>query len=283
MLTALLGGGAGRVYAVGFVSSATSGTDLVANASPGGDGAWTELTSATPDEFHAIHLLSHYGGSTTGRGIIDVAIGQSGSERTIIEGLPFAHMNSNIRSSAWRISMPLYIPSGSRIAARVRRSDTASLRNRLMMLGETLPIRGIPPFRRCTTYGLDVTNARGTQVSPGGTANTQGSITEIVASTTNPIRALHVIAMKRDGVATAGNNSTALQILIGAAGSEVELIPEHMAWEIHSSCDVSSCFGLGIGPFPVNVPAGSRLSARARCSGATVGEIEGQVMFLGLD
>lgn len=283
MLTSLLGGGASKHEIVGYVSAFTIGTALTANATPGNDGAYTQLIAATANDWNAFTVMLHYGGTSTARGIIDLAIGAGGSEIIILADLPFTHLNSNLRSGTSRIWLPLGIAKNSRIAARIHRCDIASQTMRIMLVGETHPTRGIPPFQRATSYGVVLANAMGTVVNPGDTANTLGANTQIVASTTNPIRAMYVLSAKQDAAAVAVNFSTALEFYVGAGGSEVVLLPEMLAWDLHSSNDTQALHGWGIGPFLVNVPAASRISAKARCSNNTAGAREGQVIVIGLD
>jgi hypothetical protein len=284
MMTSLYGGGACDLESAGYVTSSTTGTTVTSHATPGTDGAWTQIIAATANDWYAFTLIQHYGDSgAAGRGLIDLAIGGAGVEFAIVTGLPVCKLAAITRTSSFRLWLPLHIPKGARISARVHRSDVASLPVRIQLIGETVSTRGLPPFRRATTYGEDLANARGTVVDPGASANTLGANTQIVASTTNPIRALYLAAMKQDASVVSGSATWAAELYVGAGGSEVVIVPEVLLWEENSTTDLSHAFGLGMGPFPVNVPAASRLSAKARCNISTAGAREGQLIVLGLD
>lgn len=94
-------------------------------------GSWTEMTASTSRDVSAITLFFDIKGNAGGRWGVDVGIGGSGSEQTIIENLG---VTSEAFRSAARPSTigPIWtpIPAASRIAVRVQSSDnTATQRN----------------------------------------------------------------------------------------------------------------------------------------------------------
>lgn len=282
MLVPLYGGGAGDAEAVGVsLGTNCAGTVITANATPGNDGAWTQLIAATARQYHGIFLCVHHGATVGGVALIELGQGGAGSEQ-ILATLMHWGRAANRRFGAWGQFIPLSIPGGVRLAARVRRSATASMITRVWLAGIQQPPRYGPPFHRLTDYGVDLTNKRGTTVDPGGTAGTQGTKTTIDASTTNPIQLLYIQAKRQTEAAAAADGASTIQVFVGAASSEVALTPELPSWYFNSTDDHDQHWG-PIGPFFVNVPAGSRLSAAARCSNATATERESSVILWGLD
>jgi len=285
MMTSLLGGGSSKIEVVGYVPSGTRGTALTAHATPGTDGAYTQLIAATADDWYCFSIIHNHGNvaGTIGNGLLDIAIGAAGVEQIIVADLPYVAAAAIHRDSGASLCLPLHIAKGSRIAARIHRSTIASHPYNIMLVGQCGPIRSVPPFTRATTYGTVLANARGTVVDPGATAHTLGANTEIVASTTNPIRSLYLLAMKQDAAILATSVGSAIETYVGAAAAEQVLTPETLVWQANNTTDITNPFGYGIGPFFVDVPAGSRLSAKARASDNTAGGREGQLTILGLD
>ena len=281
MLIPLYGGGQGAIEQAGNVTASSNGTAITAHATPGTDGAYTQLIAATARQTHALSLRFGEGGTVTGRALIDLAIGGAGSEQIILADIPHIQINAAKRCPFTDLWVPLAIPAGVRLAARVHRASAASLPLRVACYLMNGGSRYFPPFHRATTYGTDLANARGTSVDPGGTANTQGGKVQLVASTTNPIKAAYLLARRADAAATATTIASMIQLFVGAGGSEVAVTPEIWCHQWNDTADHES--GAFFGPFPVNIPAGSRLSAAARSSNNTAGVREAQVSVLGLD
>lgn len=282
MMTALFPGTAARMEAAGNVSASSDGTTITAHATPGSDGAWTQLIAATVDEWYGMTVLIGYGGTLSGTQLIDIGIGGAGSEVILIPDIPALVRSTLGRCPCVRLIVPIRIAAGSRIAARVHRASAASVANSISIQGQSGVSRSIPPFSRATSYGVVLGSAAGTTVDPGGTANTQGAMTQLDASTANPIRVMYVIVTRNQVTAVVQNPSSLLEIFIGAGGSEVSLIPEFSSWAMSGTFDISSGETVH-GPFFVNLPAGTRLAAKARCSDNTVTVREGMVTILGLD
>ncbi len=101
-----------------------------------------------------------------------------------------------------------------------------------------------------------------------GAANTKGAYVELVAATTFPASGFYFNVGSLSNVATL----YLIDIAVGAAASEVVLISN-----IHVSVG-GSAFGTG-GFFPLSIPAGVRISARAQDStGASTLRIIGMLM-----
>lgn len=103
----------GVAYAVD--TGATAGTRIVSSGSSNTKGSWTELTSAT-SRSHRWGIICITKDGSNSQELVDIGIGGSGSERLLIPNLNFRD-SSNGDSVMY--SMPMRIPTGTRIAARL--------------------------------------------------------------------------------------------------------------------------------------------------------------------
>jgi len=95
----------------------------------------------------------------------------------------------------------------------------------------------------------------GTSVTTGATSSTKGSWAALIASTAFDSYLVHIIASTYGASATASEGS--LDIGIGGAGAEIGLIANLL---------MGYCGGVGLPKewlFPLYIPAGTRISARA--------------------
>lgn len=281
-MTPVLSGGASKYEAIGANTAASTGTAIAANATPGSDGAWTQISAAIANDWYAFTLFLTDGGTIDDVLLVDVAIGGAGSEFIILADLPVTQQNSVGRLGRVVTWFPLYIAKGNRVSARVHRAIKANSFTEIMLIGDTANTRHLPPYQRATTYGTVLASARGTSIDPGAVANTQGANTEIVASTTNPILSLYVFPNRTGITAVTVLSTSMLELFVGAGGSEVSLMPEFRSAYWEQTGDFGTPMG-ALGPVPVNLPAGTRISAKTRSSNATATERLQQVTLVGLD
>jgi hypothetical protein len=136
-----------------------------------------------------------------------------------------------------------------------------------------------PLLHRCTTYGAATGDSGAVSVDPGGSANTEGSYSEITAGTTHNIKSLLIV------VGTAGNGALSaanwlIDIATGTGGSEQILIPNLcMGAALQSDFMIPAVFG----PFVVDIASGTRLAARAQCSITDATDRLFDMEILGLD
>ena len=155
--------------------------------------------------------------------------------------------------------VPFFIPKGTRIAVRGQSSnasDTLQIAIHLYAAGLSSPVG----LGSCETFGANTADSGGVQIDPGSTANTKGSWTEIVSSTTNDVRWLAGI-LGHNGDTSTGSQWVLYDVAIGAAAAE-EIIIENLPFR-------NTSFEAGWGhPFfgPVDIPAGSRIAVRAQSS-----------------
>jgi hypothetical protein len=205
-------------------------------------GAWTELIASTGFDAEAIAVRIE--GPNSAKTIaVDIGIGVTDSEVVLIPDIiSSAGLSAGSAQNGPFCVFPLSIKAGTRISVRSQSSTTPSndLRCAVYLIGQG--------FNRSSglalvdTYGVTTTSAtNGTVYDPGGTADTKGGWTQIVASTTRDISALMIIAT---------NNENAAMTNAGW----------FTAWSTSSNIQ-PVCFG----PFPVDIPKASRLSINAQC------------------
>lgn len=235
----------------------TTGTDLTASATPHTKGVYVELLSAAnnTEESTTIEVVQLTRLQVYTLFLVDVAIGDVGSEQVIIPNLA---MYTNAQTAVWAsstsIKLPINIPSGVRISARCQ-SLTASAVVSVFIRRYISDFKQRASLSKVTDYGTNLTTSRGVEVTAGGDA--YGSWAEIVASTTEEIQTLGVSAT-RDPVSLRTGNIV-YQIGVGSAGNE-EVLVDGLAFSTNTS---EIIMGYLTGCHDVSVPAGSRLSIRS--------------------
>lgn len=251
--------GSNRITTVGEATGDSSGVTLTANATQNVKGSYAEIVASTPFDSCALYVILARPSANLDY-LIDIAIGAGGSEKIIVENLL---ISGKIDDTTMDLLIPFNLPAGTRLSARCQCGPSAgsgtidiavSLFGRAILQSHGLSC--------CTTYGAATGSSGATGIDPGGTANTKGSYAEIEDATAKPIRQLIVqVGDRANNIMTTA--TWLLDIAIGAAGSEVVLIPDLLL--VASTGNDTILPGV-LGPFPVWVPAGSRLAARAQCS-----------------
>ncbi len=213
-------------------------------------GAWVQLVASCQNANGIWVTIAQP--SLAGNYLIDIGIGAVGSEIVIISDLYYCSQ-SNARMLGTTRFFPIFIPAGTRIAARCQSPNAAAT----LYVGVTLLAQGFMPsavMSRVTTYGANETTSRGINVDGGATAHTKSAWVEISASMANPAKLLNITP----GFGNAAHGASAVRYIfdigIGAVGSEVVIIPD--------------CFTCGFTYyaipdwliFPVSIPAATRTS-----------------------
>ena len=170
-------------------------------------------------------------------------------------------MSAASRNYADAFTFPVHIPAGTRISARQQGKAGSSITYiEIYCLGSNNYL-SIPQQSKITTYGADESDSGGVSIDPGGTANTLGAYSEITASCGNIKSFFFAVGQQ---VNTARTDAYFhLDISVGAAGSEVVVLPGYTLLA-DSGLDMVSPVWSPI--FPISIPAGTRISARASCS-----------------
>lgn len=248
----------------------TDGTQITANAAANTKGVYAELIASTSFDYEGVML--EFGFVTGGvEWLIDIAIGAGGSEQIVIADL---HYTFATALSAPYLFVPLRIPAGSRISARCQ-SSTGGASTWIMGHGIA---KVTDPLSRVTTYGAAAADSGGVSVDPGAVANTKGAYSQVVASTTYPIKHL-ILGFGINGDTARTSCRWLVDIAIGASGSEQIIVPNLLLNAHLSSDDITPHFV----EFPCDIPAGVAISARAQCTTTTAGDRLFDIIVYGVD
>lgn len=217
--------------------------------------AWTQLVAAT--SFDASGFIVDAVLQNDGRqSLVDIAIGAAASEQIIIANLLVAPSRGYQYVQYY---FPIPIPAGSRLAGKQQSNGTGSVYLSFNFIARNM----LPssPLGLITTYGADLTDSGGTQIDPGGTADTEGAYSQITASATYPIKQL-IMAIGQQSNTTQTSQTQMIDLAIGPA-TETPLI-SNLGYGVNTFSDVGS--PIVYGPFDVDIPAATRLAVRSMCS-----------------
>ncbi len=221
-------------------------------------GAWTEIVAATGIRVDLLMMTVTKGGDGDQDMLFDIGIGGAGSEVVIVPNLLICFNANQFMADIYYI--PITLPAGSRIAMRGQ-SLTANKTPEFILHGFNYGFANRPAFHQAVSFGADTSDSGGTQVDPGGTANTKGAWAELTASLTIDAKSLLVMIGNR-GNTIRNDENYLLDIGVGGAGSEVVVVPDlHFIGpgtgdQLHPRAHLVPC----------NIPAGSRVAARGRCT-----------------
>lgn len=272
-------GGGGSFELCSATDFATSSNYRLVTASAAADtkGSWIEIEASTRVDSNWLTIYAQPSSGLTNF-LFDVGIGAVSSEQVVIPNVQVPAYGQFIYNVA-RIGFPFDIPKGTRVVMRVQADASPAKAIRAGLSFSTLDLINGPGFQRCTSYGADTGNTTGTAIDPGGVANTEGAYAPLIASTDHRIRGLWV-SLNRDGKTTHADGYHEVDVAIGAAASEVNVV-EGISLGTEALNDSISQPWSSF--FPVNVPAGSRLSARDRSGITTVGSREMSIVAHCLD
>jgi hypothetical protein len=259
--------------------SASPSASLPVTVTSGGSahtkGAWAELITLTDRGFDTLTLsfVSTDGLSATDRSqLLDVGFGGSGSEQVVIADIVRGHApgGSNLR-------LPIRIPAGTRISTRIQTAGASVATTVAAHLSGGQGWGGGGSGRRATTYGANAATSGGVALTLPGTNNVKGAWTEIVASTTAPLRWILPRLAGPVADTTMNNANYMVDVGIGGSGSEQVVIAD-IPFRMTSGEAV-----VPVDPtFAVDVPSGTRLSMRMACN--SVGSAEAIVAsIVGID
>lgn len=244
----------------GQVSERAGGTNYAVNiaghATLNTKGSWTQLIASTARDTSAI-LASFLIEDSDFDALLDLGIGAAASEVVIVPDLLITSTTNRVSRQVW---IPIYIPAGTRVAARVQTNPGAKRVHTCLILMATAFAFPANPASLVTAYGVNAADSGAVSVDPGAVSDTFGAYTEIAASTTYPIRYL-ILAMGTNMDFAGASSYWHYEIAIGAAAAEQLLV----GGIVIRLSDGNLTAGPQLwGPFPVSVPAGTRLSVRGK-------------------
>jgi hypothetical protein len=260
----------GGPIVVSVAGANSRGTGITPNATAHTKGSWTELISAAQNLHGAAWVMVTFGETTVAAAtyFVDIGIGAAASEQVIIPNL-YQQYAATIQPGTKSYLLPLSIPAGVRVAARCQTNATSGnvVFTQIHLISATMMSSvGAGQVEAC---GAVTATTLGTSIDPGGTANTDATPwVQLIASTGFSYRWLCVEAGNATDLAYGATFGSLLDIGTGAASSEVSIIDDLY---MISSSGVDAPLGAHWS-FPVNIPQGSRISARHRTSSITAGD-----------
>lgn len=245
---------------VGSVLATSLGTAMSAGAG-NAYGAYVQLSASTAADtcwmLVQLEFDSNQGGS---QGACKIAVGAGGSEKDIAVDL--LHQTNFKGSSSYLF--PICIPAGTRVSAAGAAGGGAShLTVKLTLFdGAFTNTEGASGV---DSIGYDAVNVKGTPLTPNATADTKGSYAQLTASTTRDYIGFMLYVDQQNG--GGANAIYVFDVAVGGAGAEKDILPNCIA-------TVSAPNQAFTGPFWINIPAGTRIAARAQAevaSGAIMG------------
>lgn len=245
----------------GGTASNDMGTAVTTGATASTKGSAAELISSTSGDSCWIRVMvSNVAASATASATaVDILIGAA-TEEVLIPDLLAGHAGtwSLIQRGPKMWDFPLYIPSGSRIAARAASERTSTAIRVTVWLYGTTTVAPVRVGSRVVTYGMG-TVPQGTAITPGWAS--EGSWTQITASTSEDHFAL-IPSFQANNTTSLGNKHFQVDLGIGSA-TEAEL----GSFWFHT--DAVEAMEGPDNSFPIfhPIPSGTRLAMRA--SGST--------------
>jgi hypothetical protein len=242
----------------GVNTAASEGTQLSLNS-------YVTIATSTTRAYDAIFVQANVNNSAGNNdNMINVAIGPSGSEQVVAQlktSTQIAGFTDN-----YQYYLPISIPQGTRLSA-LYNSNTGS-NVVITIAGKSGALLADHGCAYSEVIGIAQPDASpsGTVIDPGATANTLGAWTELVASSAHNYSYLSFIAGGNNGNAALSEVLWLFDIGVGASGSEIVVIPQICL----VSTDNATPSPLVSGPYPVAIPAGTRIAARAQCNNIDV-------------
>lgn len=255
-----------------FGDSTNSKGDKVVTASGTAHvkGAWQQFFTATEVAFdvYEIHVWVTDTGlsGTNTRGLLDIGSDPAGGTAygVKIPNILAGHHTGDIdRGIGGQTIFPVYIPSGSTVAARWQSLVVSHVADvNIALYGGTPTENPFPVGGLVVEYGVTTGSSSGTTLA-NAVANAEGAWVEMVASTTHPHRGLTVGVQGADA-SFPGIVGFLIDVGIGASSSEVVII-ENIAMTISNNEEIY--FATQGRAFGQPIPEGSRLAVRAQTSG----------------
>ena len=206
------------VEAYGQNTTDSAGTQINAGGSPHTKGPWVELAASTSNdnEWLTVTLQSE----TNDMGyLVDIGVGAAASEAVVVANIPY---NSNgLGGGIRRITLPITIPAGSRVAARCQAVVQNNVLDVSIHLSDT---SAFGTAASSITIGADTTTSLGTTLDAGASANAKGAWAELDASTSEDIDYFVVLAAHNRNTAIGAASNFLIDIGTGAAASETVLV-----------------------------------------------------------
>jgi len=231
------------------------GTAVTSSATIYVKGAYSQIAAATSFD-SSLALIYIYRHDSTPTFMVDIAIGPPGSEQIIAANL-FTRGQSATETYG-RYLLPICIPAGSRISARVSSNTTGA-----QFIYVTVTLFGSGFSQPPAFGGVElITNISigGVEVASQNLNSTGGVETAWLGHNANPTpRDYKAISIFMSGYCPGGIVLLGVvDFALGPSGSEVPFLTDIAVVMDPTSAGKSEV----IGPLPIPIPAGSRVSTR---------------------
>lgn len=254
----------------GSTPSNSGGLNITAGATADTVGSYVELVTSTPrDTTWALVVIQDNmtptGGAT---GAVNIATGASGSEVVQIANLVMQRDSlSSLPGDCANYFFPWVVPAGTRIAANCQSNNASNVYNVSIMLFDDA-MASVVGGGHIDTIGFNAATTAGTLIDPGATANTKGAYSVVTSSLTYDLAGFF---LGFDGEGGTGSSQArwTLDIATGATGSEVVLLPDFQLYSRAISTSSKPIYPPNSPYFPIQIPAGTQINARAQCNVVT--------------
>lgn len=255
-----------QVVANIVTSSATDGVGCTANASANTKGNWATNSAYKPTFSWNLMRVTLWN-ANAGDYTVDIGIDDGSSNVFVI--CPDLRIPGRkiARGGMCHYLLPLHVPEGKQLAFRCQ-SSTGSNAARVIIAGCSNGIYGAQGYSRMVALYTPATS-RGVQVDPGASAHNKGAWAQLTSSSSDRVVAVMGAIGHEADTARAANQTAVVDIGIGAGGSERVLLPDI---PFVSETNLDQWMPMTAGPFPCDVPSGTRFAARAQCDVATAGD-----------
>lgn len=233
-------------------------------------GSWVQLIAATTYDFSGIIVWFDWADAAGREYLVDIGIGSSGNETVVVSNLALSRCSTTDRLFHSYVYLPITVQAGSRLALRAQAGAsgayTAYVAVQGLVGGAPLGISGVE------TIGAVPASTSGVSVTPGA-SGVWGGWTQITDACANDIKHL-IVHMGSQGRGTGTQQYWLLQVATGSSGAERIVIDTLFAAETNA--------GVFMPQYPpgffVNIPSGTRLSARGMKQGAS-GNTSGIILY----
>lgn len=250
-----------KLLVTGGITGTSRGTTVTSGGSAHTKGAWVEFHAALPFTADGFWLTQNVSSARV-RYWVDVGIGAAAAETVLVPDIPYnGDIGGLMRGSVY---IPIRIPAGERVSLRTQASSAAAVGD-FQITFVASEHDAARSCRRATAYGhVSASTSSVCLPDPNNTANVKGVYDELVASTTNPMKAwiFFLVSQSQD---FASSRTYLTDLAVGAAASEVDVLSNIIG---HEQSGTDSLQPWAMGPYWYPIPAGTRLSARMQSSAA---------------
>lgn len=251
---------ANGVAVAGSTPSSSKGITVTAPSSANTKAAYTTLVASTSQACTGLLVtITSTNPSANESVLVDIATGAAASETVIMPNLPAGGSAYTSVFHAHQYMIPKAIASGTRISARYQ-STRASSFGVIAVHVTLLYADGTIDYGTVETLGVSTGTSLGTDVDPGGTANTKGSWVSL-GTTSKAWRKVIITANSEATSAAVNPYSWMIDIATANDGSNIK-VPDYSLSRHYAT----TCVPGASPPLDVQIASGATVYARASCS-----------------